>query len=71
MQEGFRYGNNLKLYGKEFDGLALYNASFPLIRPESVASWAPNLTAKSLGDSTVPPCSIVEDYRIYRFWLEM
>ena len=34
---------------------------------ESVASWAPNLTAKSPGDSTVPPGSIVEDSRICRF----
>ena len=67
MQEGFRYGNNLKLYGKEFVGLAICNASFPLIRPESIASWAPNLTAKSPGDSTVPSGSIAEDSRIYRF----
>jgi len=67
MQEGFRYGNNLKLCGKEFAGLAICNASFPLIRPESVASWAPNLTAKSPGDSTVPPGSIAEDSRICRF----
>ena len=67
MEEGFRYGNNLKLCGKEFAGLAIRNASFPLIRPESVASWAPNLTAKSLEDSIVPPCSIAEESKIYRF----
>ena len=67
MQEGFRYGNNLKLCGKEFVGLAIYNASFPLIRPEFVASWASNLIAKSPGDSTVAPGSIAEDSRICRF----
>ena len=67
MQEGLRYGNNLKLCGKEFVGVAICNASFPLIRPEFVASWAPNLTAKSPGDSTVPPGSIAEDFRICRF----
>ena len=67
MQEGFRYGNNLKLCGKEFVGLAICNASFPLIRPESVASWAPNLTAKYPGDSIVPRGSIAKDSRICRF----
>ena len=67
MQEGFRYGNNLKLCGKEFVGLAICNASFPLIGLESVASWAPNITAKSPGDSTVPPGSIAEDSKICRF----
>ena len=67
MQEGFRYGNNLKLCGKEFVGLAICNTSFPLIRPESLVSWAPNLTAKSPGDSTILPGSIPEDSRICRF----
>ena len=67
MQEGFRYGNNLKLCGKEFVGLAICNVSFSVIRPESVASWAPNLTAKYPGDSIVPPGSIAEDSRICRF----
>ena len=67
MQEGFRYGNNLKLCGKEFAGLAICNASFPLIGLESVASWAPNITAKSPGDSIVPPGSIAEDSKICRF----
>ena len=67
MQEAFRYGNNLKLCGKEFARLAICNASFPLIRPESIASWAPNLTAKYPGDSTVPPGSIAKDFRICRF----
>ena len=66
MQEGFRYGNK-KLCGKEFAGLAICNASFPLIGLESVASWAPNITAKYLGDSTVPLGSIAEDSKIYRF----
>ena len=67
MQQGFRYGNNLKLCGKEFVGLAICNAIFPLIRPESIASWAPNLTSKSPRDSTIPLGSIAEDSRICRF----
>lgn len=55
MQEGFRYGNNSKLCGEEFAGLVMCNGSSPLIRPEPLGSRAPNITAKSPGDLTVPP----------------
>ena len=65
--DGISIKSILKLYGKEFAGLAICNASFPLIRLESVASWALNLTAKFSEDSIVPPGSIAEDSRICRF----